>query len=279
MKKFLIILLAVTALFGCEKVETLEQPENFSTTTQVNVEKIVTTTTQTVTEKTDIISSFPQSTAENSTTTTIRTDTVISTSVTTSPTEIQQVSAVQTTTSTASEPIQENFTTEPVQDISGMDDSGLIKVAQMLFETACDFQWKLTVGCPYEIDMDSTVQNGFGWTYYKITDSNVHSLADIEDLYYGVFSDRYPNEDLKILYLDFEGDVYALNGLREKNIYYSHSEIKNIQSRTDDEIVFTVENYFDGTDMNPEEPYSETDTFSIVTAGNKTRVGQFRLPY
>lgn len=279
MKKFLIILLAVTALFGCEKKETPVQSDDFSTTTHENVEKTVTTTTQTVTEKTDIISSFPQSTAENSTTTTIRTDIVISTSVTTVFTDIQQYSTGQPNPSDTDFSYDENSITESGQDISEIDNNRLIAIGQSLFETACDFQWKLTVGCPYEIDVDSTVQNGFGWTYYKITDGNVHSLADIEDLYYGVFSDRYPNEDLKILYLDFEGDVYALNGLREKNIYYSHSKIKDVQSRTDDEIVFTVENYFDGTDMNPDEPYSETDTFSIVTADNKIRVGQFRLPY
>lgn len=282
MKKFLIILIAVTALFGCEKKANIIQSAEFPTTTHEDVENSVPTTVQTVTEKTSDLSDSSQHTAETTTTTTVtavHTDAVISTSFTTVSTDIQQVSASQPNSSSTESSYNENSITESGEDFSQTDDSRLIAMGQSLFETACDFQWNFTVGCPYEVDMDSTVQNGFGWTYYKIIDSNIHSLADIENVYYSLFSDKYPNEDLKILYLDFEGDVYALNGQREKNIYYSGSEIKNIQSRTDDEIVFTVENYFDGTDMNPEEPYSETDTFSIVIADNKTRIGQFRLPY
>lgn len=167
------------------------------------------------------------------------------------------------------------FTEDPQTD----NDQLMMSAAQALFESACRFQWILTVGCPYEIDTDSVVENGFGWKYYKITDENIHSFADIENFYYGVFSERYPNEDLKMLYLEYDGNVYALNGKREMNDYYSVSKITDIQSYTDDEIFFTVENYYEGTDMNPDEPYSEKETFSMVLAGNKIRVGQFRLPY
>ncbi len=165
------------------------------------------------------------------------------------------------------------------EEIQTDNDRLLISAAQALFESACRFQWIFTVGCPYEIDTDSVVENGFGWKYYRITDENVHSFADIENFYYGVFSERYPNEDLKMLYLEYEGNVYALNGQREMNVYYSVSKIIDIQSRTDDEIFFTVENHYEGTDLNPDESYSEKETFSMVIANDKIRVGQFRLPY
>lgn len=165
------------------------------------------------------------------------------------------------------------------EEIQTDNDRLLISAAQALFESACRFQWIFTVGCPYEIDTDSVVENGFGWKYYRITDENVHSFADIENFYYGVFSERYPNEDLKMLYLEYEGNVYALNGQREMNVYYSVSKIIDIQSRTDDEIFFTVENHYEGTDASPDESYSEKETFSMVIANDKIRVGQFRLPY
>ena len=167
------------------------------------------------------------------------------------------------------------FTEEPETD----NEQLMMSAGQALFESACRYQWIYTVGCPYEIDTESVVENGFGWKYYKITDENIHSIADIENDYYAVFSERYPNEDLKMLYLEFEDGVYALNGQREMNPYYSVSKIVDIQSQTDDEIFFTVENYYEGTDTSPDEPYSEKETFSMVIAGNKIRVGQFRLPY
>lgn len=273
MKKFIIILIAVTALCGCEKKENLQSDE-FSTTAQEDVENsavLETSTTaeiQTTTSITNVSSTVTQTAT-----------TEISTVFNTVSTTIQQDSNRQPDPLDSASSYDENGMPESDQNLAESDDRRLIAVGQSLFETACDFQWKFTVGCPFEIDMDSTVQNGFGWTYYKITDSDIHSLADIENIYYGVFSDRYPNEDLKMLYLDFEGDVYALNGQREMNPYYSISKIKDIQSRTDDEIIFTVENYFEGTDMNPDEPYSETETFSMVTYDNKIRIGQFRLPY
>lgn len=159
------------------------------------------------------------------------------------------------------------------------DDQLLISAGQAVFESACHTQWFFTVGCPYEIDTASTIQNDYGWTYYKITDGNIKSLADVENDYYKVFSDRYPNEDLKVLYLEHDGSVYALNGQRGMNIYYSFSRIIGIQSKTDDEIFYTVENQFEGSDLNPDVPYSETETFSVVLDGNKIRAGQFRLPY
>ncbi|MDE6780140.1 MAG: hypothetical protein K2J40_01590 [Ruminococcus sp.] len=274
MKKFLIMLIALTALCGCEKKENTSQPDEFSTITQEDVENSAVPETSTTAE----IQTTASITNVSGTVTQTAT-TEISTVFNTVSTTIQQDSDRQPDPLDNSFSYDENGMPEADQTLAESDDRRLIAIGQSLFEIACDFQWKFTVGCPYEIDTNSTVQNGFGWTYYKIINSNIHSLADIENIYYGVFSDRYPNEDLKMLYLDFEGDVYALNGQREMNPYYSFSRIKDVQSRTDDKIFFTVENYFEGTDMNPDESYSETETFSIVTYDNKIRIGQFRLPY
>lgn len=280
MKKFLVMLCMVVALCGCEKKESdIEnsvsdvqqetlQPDPYSPDT----DKPETTISVTASVTQTYISGTTVQTTVTENTTAVNS---------TVPETVQQDSGQQ-----QPDPLgggafsyDENGAVEFVQDPAESDDRLLISAGQALFEMACRTQWNFTVGCPYETDADSTVQNGFGWTYYKITDENIKSLADVEKDYYEVFSDRYPNEDLKMLYLESEGNVYALSGQREMNIYYSVSRIKEIQSRTDDEIFFTVENQFEGTDMNPDEPYSEEETFSMVIDGRKMKAGKFRLPY
>ena len=289
MKKFIITLLAVTALVSCTKNETSTDENDFSAIQQETLQPDPYSVTTTITSqaKSEIVTSTTQKT--NTPDTTNTEDIVITT------TTLQEIPETTTEITTTTIIIPEEVQPDPlgagafsydedgavqfVQEPETDNQQLMISAAQASFEAACQTQWNFTVGCPYSLDMESTVQNGFGWTYYKITDENIHSLADIENDYYKVFSERYPNEDLKMLYLEFEGNVYAMNGQREMNVYYSMSRITGIESQTGDEIFFTVENYYDGTDKNPDTPYSENETFSMVLVGDKIRVGKFRLPY
>ena len=157
------------------------------------------------------------------------------------------------------------------------DDTVLMSAAQKLFESACQTYWKFLVNCPYSLDYSSYVENDFGWQFYKVTDPDVHSMADVERDFCKVFSRRYPNE-LSTNYRESNGAVYAINGERGSHLYYSASKITDIQSKTDDEIFFTVENYYDGSDFG-DESYSETDTFSMVLEDGIWKAGQFTLPY
>ncbi len=164
-------------------------------------------------------------------------------------------------------------------DISQQDDRVLIAAAQALFESACRTQWDYTVGCPYNIDSGDIIENKFGWQFCRITDSGINSLADVENDYYKVFSSRYPNQ-LGELYIEQNGSVYVTSGARGMDLYYSTSQITGIESRTDDEIFFTVENFYTGSDFNSSEAYSKTETFSVVIDSSGTwKAGQFRLPY
>ncbi|MDE6426308.1 MAG: hypothetical protein K2K89_09275 [Ruminococcus sp.] len=286
MKKFIITLLAVTALVSCTKNETSTdnqdisgiqqetlQPDPYSVTTTITKSELLTNTTQKITTQntttsetteniTTTLQEIPETTTETTTTTVIIPEDIQPDPLGAGAFSYDEDGAVQ-------------FVQEPETDNQQL----MISAGQASFESACQMEWKFTVGCPYSLDMGATIQNGFGWTYYKITNENIHSLADIENDYYRLFSERYPNEDLKMLYLEFEGNVYALNGQREMNVYYSMSRITGIESQTDDEIFFTVENYYDGTDQNPDTPYSEKETFSMVLTGDKIKVGKFRLPY
>ena len=160
---------------------------------------------------------------------------------------------------------------------AAQDDAVLIAAAQKLFDSACKTYWNYMIDCPYDLDYNSYVENDYGWQFYRITTAGINSIADIEKDYCKVFSDRYPNE-LSTNYREKDGSVYAINGGRGAHLYYSASKITGIQSKNGDEIIFTVENYYDGSDFD-DTSYSETDTFSAVIEGDTWKAGKFTLPY
>ena len=164
------------------------------------------------------------------------------------------------------------------EDSSKADDKTLIAAAQALFESACRTEMKFTVNCPFEVDNDDFIENSYSWRYYRITDSRIHSVSDVLNEYHKVFSESHSN-DLSSLYMDSNGSAYALCGNRGEDIYYSSSRITEIKSKSDNEIVFTVENYYDGDDYG-QAPYTEIDEFSaVIGSDNVWRAGKFNLPY
>ena len=167
-----------------------------------------------------------------------------------------------------------------IEDSERMDDDrAVMSAAEKLFNSACHVNWDMTVGCPYSLDMTDTAENEFGWTFYRITDARIGSKNDILDDYYKVFSRKYPADDIDFLFMEKDGKVYALNGARGKDMYYSVSKIKSIDRRTDDEIFFTVENFYENSDHG-EGQYSEEAVFSVVIDGDGVwRAGEFTLPY
>lgn len=159
------------------------------------------------------------------------------------------------------------------------NDSLLIAAADRLFDVACKIEWKFHVGCPYTLDYNTSISVGdFGWEYYLITDISIKSLSDVENDYYKVFSSSYGN-DLSEIYTEKDGKVYALAGERGASIFYKGSKVTGITSRTDKEIFFTVENYYDVDEDDPYLKSVEKDEFSMVIDGKNVRVGKFRLPY
>ena len=164
-------------------------------------------------------------------------------------------------------------------DSKDADDRTVISAAQALFESACRTQWNFTVGCPFKTDEQFIETGDFNWRYYHISDSSIKTFADVEKAYQKVFSDRYKTVDLSTLYVEQDGGVYALSGARGADIYYTASKITGIKSRTDDEIVFSVDNFYDGSDYG-EGAHTETDEFSVVIGSdNVWKAGKFTLPY
>ena len=164
-------------------------------------------------------------------------------------------------------------------DSKDADDRTVISAAQALFESACRTQWNFTVGCPFKTDEQFIETGDFNWRYYHISDSSIKTFADVEKAYQKVFSDRYKTVDLSTLYVEQDGGVYALSGARGADIYYTGSKITEIKSRTDDEIVFTVENYYSDSDYG-EGPNTQTEEFSaVIGTDNIWKAGKFSLPY
>ncbi|NLT09756.1 MAG: hypothetical protein GXY08_09660 [Ruminococcus sp.] len=165
------------------------------------------------------------------------------------------------------------------EDSSSQEDTVLISAAQTLFESACRTEWKYTVGCPYELDPADYVENEFGWQYHRIKNDSIKSMDDLRADYNKVFSGRYPDQ-LSDIYVEENGSVYAMEAARGRDLYYTDSRITGIKSKSDDEIVFTVENNYTGTDFEPDKPVTQTEEFSVIIDNNGTwKVGQFRLPY
>ncbi len=163
--------------------------------------------------------------------------------------------------------------------VEAQDDSTLIEAAQALFESACATEWSYTVGSPYALDMSDYITGRFDWQFFRVVSAGINSMDDVRADYHKVFSDKYPDK-LDEIYMEQNGSVYALNGERGKDIFYSYSRITSLDSRTDDELTFTVTNYYNGSPAAPDTPCTEEEEFSAVIAEDGTlRAGKFRLPY
>ena len=205
------------------------------------------------------------------------------------PTEPAETTAAATAAVTeretsSAEPAEKKYETDEngaviFADSSSATSGELILAAQELFEAACKTSWDFHVGCPYELDYNSTVKNDYSWEFYLVTDEGINSIADVEADYFKVFSESY-GSDLSEIYMESNGRVYALNGARGQNLYYTGSAVTAVESRTENEIFFTVENYYSGDDFSGEGNITKSAVFSaVISPDGSWRAGKFSLPY
>lgn len=165
------------------------------------------------------------------------------------------------------------------KDISELDEAELLSAGQALFQSACRTEWSYTVGCPYELDNEDFIENDFGWQYHRILAPDVSSYSDVLRDYHKVFSDTHEDQ-LADLYIEKDGAVYALSAARGQDLYYTASKVTSVKERNMNEIVFSVESFYSGSDMSPDTPTSKTNDFSaVIGSDNKLYAGQFVLPY
>ncbi|MDE5935916.1 MAG: hypothetical protein K2G83_00705 [Ruminococcus sp.] len=194
-------------------------------------------------------------------------------------TDASIVSEVQITT--ASENYEHIDVSEGIvfdAPVAEQSDNELIEAALALFQSACKTEWDYTVGSPYELDMNQTVQNQFGWDCYLVTTEGINSLADVRADYHKIFSENY-NDTLDEVFMEANGRVYCLNGSRGADIFYNKSVITSVNSRSESEISFTVMNYFSGDDFGNEAYTMDEDFVISIDSDDVWRVSRFRLPY
>ncbi len=162
--------------------------------------------------------------------------------------------------------------------VAEQSDEELIAAALTLFESACKTEWDYTVGSPYEIDMNQTAQNQFGWDCYLITTEGINSLDDVRADYHKVFSENY-EDTLNEVFTEANGHVYCLNGARGSDIFYEKSVITSINSRSESEIAFTVTNYYSGDDFGGGAYTSDEEFVISIDSDGAWRVAKFRMPY
>ncbi|MBQ8296326.1 MAG: hypothetical protein IJX77_00920 [Ruminococcus sp.] len=204
----------------------------------------------------------------------------------TDATEATAAEAETTSAESTAEPVSEESdesgespAEESAASPENLSDEELVSMAQTLFESACRTSWDFHVGCPYTLDYNSTAENSLGWKFYLVTSEGISSIADVEADYYSTFSDTYTT-DLSEIYLESGGRVYALDGQRGSNIYYTGSAVTAVTSRQENEVFFTVENYYSGSDFSGEGAYTQTAEFSAVLHEDGSwRAGVFTLPY
>lgn len=265
MKKFLTISLMavlICTLTACSdgNSESSLQSSDSSVETLQTVQTDIPEITQPETEKS----------AETETTEAVQTMAEITTEA------IIEVTTAVTTENNSSIDVSEGIIFD--NPVAEMSDEELIASAQALFESACNTEWNYTVGSPYEIDMNVTAQNQFGWDCYLITTEGINSLADVRADYHKVFSENYP-DTLDEVFTEADGRVYCLNGARGADIFYEKSVITAINSRSESEISFTVQNSYSGDDFG-NEPYTSDEEFIIsVDSDGAWRVLKFRMPY
>lgn len=162
--------------------------------------------------------------------------------------------------------------------ISEQSDDTLIAAGNELFAAACNTEWAYTVGSPYELDMNQTVQNSLGWDFYLITDEGINSLADIQADYHKVFSESY-KDSIGDTFMEKDGRAYCLNGARGDNIFYERSDFAGIKEKSENQITYTVDIYY-SDDGFGNGPYVSSEEFVTVRDSDGVwRVQKFKLPY
>lgn len=187
------------------------------------------------------------------------------------------------TATSAKEPVTEKITEDPGsqeelpgdEELSGED---ILETASRLYHSACETEWNFTVGSPFALDTGVSVKNDIGWQFFLVTEDGISSMDDVYREYHRVFAEEY-DDHLDELFLEENGRVYCLNGARGSDIFYSGSEITSVREESDDKIIMTVTDSYDGNDFG-EEPYSVDRDFVIVkNDGDGWRVSEFTLPY
>ncbi len=237
------------------------------TTTSISENKEIQTTSEEITV------------TDTETSSTAQTSEIIQTQAQTQTVQTTSTQVMETFPEPESQPFETDDNGAVIMEVhDDTEDSEIISAAQELYENACETEFRYHVGCPYNLDYNSYVENSYGWQYYLVTDEGYTTIADVEKDYYKKFAEEN-GSDLSEIYIEQDGRLYAFDGERGANVFYESSEVTGIIEKSDNKIVFSVDNHYTGNDIDPGTPVTETEQFSVVIKDGEWRVGEFYLPY
>ena len=211
-------------------------------------------------------------------------------------TTAQQTEPIETQPETT-QPAPENNESAESQTTMSEEDRQLLERANEFYETACRAHMGFRSGTglfdvgeqvydengnPAGKRLDGSFDANGEYLGYLIKDPDINTVDDALAKYYEIFSTRYPDDNIKDYFREYEGHVYWRSGGRGSNISYEYSKVTEIQRKEGDEIFFTAESSYcyDFELMNTGHGTIVKDTFSVVVQPDGSwRVGQFRMPY
>lgn len=196
----------------------------------------------------------------------------------------EKTTAAQTETTTAA----------ATKSISA-EDAELIARANEYHTLAHNQYWliRTNLGSVMEVDKkplydsDGNLYEGYtlNYTYNEsgdnigvlITEPGITTFEDVMNTI-GTF-DRSYYEEYRRAFTEYNGRVYWLAGQRGSNIFYTGSEVTEITGRTANEIIFKVEDHYDGTNIEGTAPWTEEREFAVaVQPDGSWKVSRFTLP-
>lgn len=142
--------------------------------------------------------------------------------------------------------------------------------AYEIYQKGLDMYSKVLLSCPYELDFDSTDENG----YAMITNKSIHGINDIISLYCTVFAE--PDEYIYERYNEYNGSVYCSDASRGINIYYTDTDLKFISGDKTEQRYKAVSHY-----SNPETGEAMDDKisdFTIELINGSYKITEFSFP-
>lgn len=196
----------------------------------------------------------------------------------------EKTTAAQTETTTAA----------ATKSISA-EDAELIARANEYHTLAHNQDWviRTNLGSVMEVDKKPVYDSDGNWyggytlnyTYNEsgdyigilITEPGITTFEDVMNTI-GTF-DRSYYEKYRSAFTEYNGRVYWMAGQRGSNIFFTGSEVTEITGRTANEIIFKVEDHYDGTDIDGTAPWTEEREFAVaVQPDGSWKVSRFTLP-
>ncbi|MBQ8514190.1 MAG: hypothetical protein IJ496_02215 [Ruminococcus sp.] len=181
-----------------------------------------------------------------------------------------EVTALEITTAAATAPVlypEETGPAEGIYGAQGRTEEEWLVLGQEMYQQAMELSFRfLCTGSEFPFDMDNL--EIIDRTYFRTT---CISYEEATAPYYELFSRMHHENDFDGLLMEQDGVLYAARAARGMDISYISSEVTELVSVSESEVVFNVHTEYEESEI--------TGTFTLVPEDGFWKVGVFTLPY